>query len=175
MVWLAQAPVFAVLIVALFGRDIATPITMASWAAVGNGHRLHDVRPRTGGDLVRLLARRCRRSDRTVAITPHGRVTVPLNLFVPFGKRVGRARVAVVPSGCVRSLAIVYWGSELRGQRALLYFVVAMAALIGMFLGLVVTVLAPMPAITAMVLLAIFIVMAMVGGRFWPLPASVRR
>ena len=51
-----------------------------------------------------------------------------------------------------------------------MYFVVLMAALIGLFLGFVVELLAPKPPITAAVLLAIFIVMAGLGGQFWPLP-----
>jgi hypothetical protein len=94
---------------------------------------------------------------------------VPMNHFVPFGKRVA-VLVSLCAVGCAALLAIVYWGSGLRGQWALLYFVVLMAALIGMFLGLVVALLAAKPAIVAAVLLTVFIVMAVLGGRFWPLP-----
>ena len=94
----------------------------------------------------------------------------PLNLFVPLGKRVA-ILVSLCALGSAALFAIVYWGSGLRGQWSFMYSVFLMAALIGLFLGLVVTVLAPKPALTAAVLVAVFVIMAVLGGQIWPLPS----
>jgi hypothetical protein len=69
----------------------------------------------------------------------------------------------------VSLFAIVYWASGLRGSWLWMYFVVLMTAVIGLFLGLVVELLAPKRAIVATVLLAVFIFMAPLGGLLWPL------
>jgi pSer/pThr/pTyr-binding forkhead associated (FHA) protein len=166
-VWLVQAPVFAILIALLFGRDIATPVTMASWTAVGNA-----ITSTTFALAVAAIWLGCSLAvaDAATRPLPVPRVgDIPINLFAPFGKRVA-VLVSLCALGSVALFAIVYWGSGLSGVWLSMYFVVLMTALIGLFLGLIVSLVAEMPAIAAGVLLAIFIVMAGLGGQFWPLP-----
>jgi pSer/pThr/pTyr-binding forkhead associated (FHA) protein len=167
VVWLVQAPVFAILIVALFGRQVSMPITEANWAAVGSGI--------ASTTFALALAAIWLGSSLAVAdaatgpLPAPGAGDVPMKLFVPFGKRVA-ILVSLCALGCAAIFAIVYWGSGLRGQLALMYLVVLMAALIGLFLGFVVELLAPKRAIIATILLAVFIFMALLGGLLWPLP-----
>ena len=162
------APVFAVLIVALFGHQIDVPITEASWVAVENG-----IASTTFALALAAIWLGCSLAVAAAATgplpwpaAPVG--TAPLNLFGPPGKRVA-VLVLLCAFGCV-ALGNRLLGEWTEGPNVPVISCGLDGPLIGMFLGLVVTVLAPMPAITAMVLLAIFIVMAMVGGRFWPLP-----
>jgi hypothetical protein len=167
IIWLVQAPVIAVLIVAFFGRGIAVPISMANWTAVGNAI----VSTTFALALAAVwLGISLAVADAAIGLLPAPRAgEAPLSLFVPFGKRVA-VLVAFCAFGCGALLAIVYLGSGLRGQWVLMYFVVSMAALIGLFLGLVIALLAQKPTTIAGVLLAGFIVMAILGGRFLPLP-----
>jgi pSer/pThr/pTyr-binding forkhead associated (FHA) protein len=167
VIWLVQAPVFAILIVALFGRHITMPDTEAGWVVVGNA---------LASTMFALaLAAIWLGCSLVVADILTGSLPAPrpgdvaMKLFIPFGKRVA-VLVAICAFGCAALLAIVYWGSGLRGIWLSMYFIVLMTALIGMFLGLIVSLVAPKPAIAAAVLLAIFIVMAGLGGQFWPLP-----
>ena len=160
-------PVVAVLIVALFGRGIAVPITLATWTAVANA-----ITSTTFALSVAAIWLGCSLAvaDAVIGALPAPRVgDAPINLFAPFGKRVA-VLVSLCALGSVAFFAIVYWGSGLSGVWLSMYFVVLMTALIGLFLGLIVSLVAPKPAISAAVLLAIFIVMAGLGGQFWPLP-----
>jgi hypothetical protein len=167
VVWLVQAPVFAFLIVLLFGRDIATPITTASWAAIENGI--------ASTSFALALAAIWLGCSLAVAATATGPLPVPrvgdipTNLFVPIGKRLA-VLVSLCALGCAVLFAIAYWGSGMRGFGLAMYFVVLMTALVGLSLGLMVSLVATKPPFAASVLLAIFIVMAVLGGRFWPLP-----
>ncbi|HEX3451248.1 MAG TPA: FHA domain-containing protein, partial [Isosphaeraceae bacterium] len=101
VVWLVQAPVFAFLIVLLFGRDIATPITMASWAAVENGI--------ASTSFALALAAIWLGCSLAVAATATGPLPVPrvgdipTNRFVPIGKR-----LAVLVSLCALGCAVLF-------------------------------------------------------------------
>jgi hypothetical protein len=97
---------------------------------------------------------------------------VRAQLFVPFGKRIA-VLASVCAIGCATLFAIVYWGSGLRGAWLSMYFVVLITAFIGLFLGLMIELLVPRPGIVATVLLTVFIVMAGLGGRLWPLQGMI--
>lgn len=75
---------------------------------------------------------------------------------------------------CAVLLAIVHWGSGLRGDWLAMFGVLVMGAGVGLSLGLVVFALSRSPVATAAVMLLSLLPMIALGGWIRPLPAMSR-
>jgi pSer/pThr/pTyr-binding forkhead associated (FHA) protein len=167
-VWLlAQAPVFAVLIIAMFGRNSAAPITAATSASVGQ-----TVASTT---FALALAAVCLGGSLAVGELAVGRSpgrpadVDPAKFFAALSNRlVVLASLSAAGSGLM--LTIVYLGSGLAGPWVAMCVVAVVASLVGLFLGLFVSALVPNWTTAAGVLLACLVPMIVLGGRIWPLP-----
>ncbi len=162
---LAQAPVFALMIVLILGRHAAKP----NRATLGQGiasvaFALALAAIWLGGSIAvgELPAGR--------SLGEKHRVDSPRS-FVLLASRLA-VLISVCALACAVLLAIVYSGSELKGPRLELWCVLVLASLVGLCFGLVVASLIPNRTAAAAVLLACFVFMIALGGYIWPLPAK---
>jgi len=163
---LAQAPIFAVLIVLIAGRQAAAPVTTAGWPSVGQG-----IASVTFALALAAIWLGCSIAvgERAAGRSPGRNVGVDsARSFVSFGSRLA-ILVPVCAVGCALLLAIVYWGSGLKGPRLAMWGVLLLASLVGLFFGLVVSSLIPNWTTAAAVLLVCFVPMIALGGWLWPL------
>src|SRR5262249_42776866 len=141
MLLLGQAPVIAILIVLATGRQAAAPITAASWSMGARG-----------------LAATCF-ALAVSAVWLGGSLGVWGSLGhgegTPGAKRVhafGWKRVVLCAAQCAVLLAIVHWGSSLKGDWLRMFGLMMMASVVGLLLGQVVCSLVRTPGIAVTVL-----------------------
>jgi pSer/pThr/pTyr-binding forkhead associated (FHA) protein len=167
-VWLlAQAPVFAVLIVAMSGRPPAAPITEATRGPAGQTiasvtFALALAAVFLGGSLAAAEWTAGRPPRRPAGVEPAA-------FFSSLGQRLGLL-AALCAVGCALMLTIVYQGSDLAGPWLAMCALVLAASLVGLFLGFLVPALVRNRATAAGVLAACVVLMIVLGGRVWPLP-----
>ena len=164
----AQAPVLGLFIVLAFGRQAALPMTAASWPSVAQGvaataFALALAAVWLGGSLA-AWACFAKRSfaGRENAV----RAMLPAS---PGATLASLAALCVME--CAVVLAIVHWGSGLRGSWPAMFGLVVLAAMVVLLLGLVVSSLVRDPATATVVLLASFLAMAALGGGIRPMPS----
>jgi pSer/pThr/pTyr-binding forkhead associated (FHA) protein len=151
LVWLAQAPVFAVLIVLILGRQVGA----ANWKTVGHG-----IAATTFALAVAAIWLGCSLAVAAVAAR---------RLSLPVGSRLA-ILASLCPLACAVLLAVVYWGNGLKGPWLAMWGILAMTSLVGFFLGLAVSKPVRSSAAAASVLLICFAVMVAFGGWMWPSP-----
>jgi hypothetical protein len=167
VVLLAKVLVLAVLVVLIFGRQVAAPITPASWSSVGQaiasttfslallaiwlGCSVATLESAAGRSLSMVEG-----IDSTRQLLSHGARLLML--------------IALCAMGCALVLAIVYWGSGLRGSWLAMWGVILLASAVGLLFGLIVTAFSRTWITTPLVLLLCFAPMIALGGRLWPLP-----
>jgi pSer/pThr/pTyr-binding forkhead associated (FHA) protein len=164
---LAQAPVLAILIVLIFGRQAAGAITEANWATVARSiasttFALALASVWLGGSLAvwaSVAGRSSGHHDRSIAV----------RLLASHGARI-LTLVGLCVAQCAVLLAIVYGGSGLKGDWLAMFVVLAMASAAGLVLGLAAFSLIRNPAIAVGVLLLAFVPMIALGGWLRPLP-----
>jgi pSer/pThr/pTyr-binding forkhead associated (FHA) protein len=154
LAWLAQAPVFAIFIVLVFGgqagaangeanaRGIAASTFALALAAIWLGSTLA---------LVENAVGHASGSD---------------------GRRLA-ILAALCAVACVFLLSIVYWGSALKGPWLAMCGVLTVSSLVGLFLGLAVASGVRNRVAVAWVLQFCFLVMTVFGGWIWPLPKMI--
>jgi hypothetical protein len=171
---LAQAPILAVLIVVFFGRQAAAPVAAESLSSVGDG---------IASTLFALvlaavwLGCSLAVAERAAERSPQGPADVDAAEFLAaYGSRLG-VLVALCALGCALAMVIVCWGSELKGSWMSMWGIMLMTSMVGLMLGLVVTMLSPTLKTAAVVLLIAFAPMVALGGPMWPLrdPSSPAR
>ena len=152
LAWLAQVPVFAVLIVLILGRQVGA----ANWETVGHG-----IAATTFALALAAIWLGC-----SLAVTE-----IPAGGSPPIrnGKRLcGLATLCAV--ACAILLAGVYWGVGLTGPWPPMWGVLVMTSLVGFFLGLLVSNPVRNSAAATSVLLICFAAMTALSGWIWPLP-----
>ncbi len=168
---LAQAPILAVLIVLLFGRQTGAPATAASWASFGQ--RIASTTFWLAIAAV-WLGSSLAVAELAAGLSSARRAeTASAKFFVSFGSRLG-VLVGVCAIGCTVLLAIVYWGNGLKGWWPSMWGMLVLTSGVGLLLGLVLTTLAPNRATAVAVLLVLFVPMIALGGFLWPLPGLIR-
>ena len=149
--WLAQALVFAVLIVLIPGRQVGA----ANWETVGHGIAATTFALALAaiwlGCSIAVAAVAARRS----ALLIGSRLTI---------------LVSLCPLACAVLLGVVYWGSGLKGPWLAMWGLLVLASLVGFFLGLAVSNPVRNSMAAASVLLICFAAMFAFGGWMWPLP-----
>ena len=165
---LAQAPVLAILIVLIFGRRAAATITEATWPSVARGiasttFAMAISAVWLGGSLAVWASVAGRSSG-------HRESSTEARLLASPGARLVTLGVLCVAQ-CAVLLAIVYWGSGLRGDWLAMFGVLVMASAAGLLLGLAAFALIRIRAIAVVVLILAFVPMAVLGGWIRPLPA----
>jgi pSer/pThr/pTyr-binding forkhead associated (FHA) protein len=167
LAWLIQTIVFAVLIVLIFGRHSTTPITAASRASVGQGIA------RTTFALVvatMWLGTFLALGEIAIRGSRHRETGVDrAKFFASLAARIA-ALTLLCAVGCAVLLAIVYWGSGLKGPSPAMWGVLLMTALLSIFAVLVVATLIPNWTTAAVVMVALFVPLVALGGCFWRLP-----
>ena len=168
VVLLAKALVLAVLVVLIFGRQAAVPITQANWSSVGQAiasttFALALVAIWLGCSVATLESAAGRSLSTVDGVDS-------TKQFLSQGARL-LVLIALCAVGCALVLAIVYWGSGLRGPWLAMWGVMVMASAVGLLLGLIVTAFSRTWITTPLVLLLCFAPMIALGGRLWPLPA----
>jgi pSer/pThr/pTyr-binding forkhead associated (FHA) protein len=151
LAWLAQVPVFAVLIVLILGRQTAA----ATWESVGHG-----IAATTFALALAALWLGC-----SLAVAA---VAAPRSAL-PVGKRLA-VLASLCPVTCALLLGVVYWGSGLKGPWLGMWGMLAMTSLVGFILGLAFSNPVRSRAAAASVLLICFVAMIALGGWIWPLP-----
>jgi pSer/pThr/pTyr-binding forkhead associated (FHA) protein len=160
---LAQVPILAILIVLVFGRHAAATIAASRWESIEHG-----LASTTFALALAAVWFGCSLALGEVAAGRlPGRQAGALlaQQLVSFGSRL----VVLCSLECAILLAIVYWGSGLKGPWAAMWGVLVMASLLGLLLGLFAAVFVPKEA-RAAVLLACFSLMIALGGWIWTLP-----
>ena len=163
---LAQAPIFALLTVAIFGR---VPIEAGSTFSASAGQAIASI------CFAVALSAVCLGGSLGVGELAAGRLpgrpsgVDPATFFAGLSNRlVVLASLCAV--GCALMLAIVYFGSGLAGSWLAMWVVMVVASLAGLFFGLSVGGLVRDKAAATTVLLAWLVAMTVLGGRVWPLP-----
>jgi pSer/pThr/pTyr-binding forkhead associated (FHA) protein len=151
LAWLGQAPVFAVLILLIFGRQAGA----ASWESAGKA-----IAATTFALSLAAIWSGCSLAVAEVAAGPSPARN---------GKRLA-ILAALCAVACALLLAIVHWGSKLKGPSLAMWGVLVLTSLVGLFLGLAVSTLVRSWAATAAVLLIGFAAMIALGGWIFPLP-----
>ena len=167
VVLLAKALVLAVLVVLIFGREAAVPISPENWSSVGQA-----VASTTFA--LGLLAIWLGCSVATLESTAGRSLSMVQGVdstkqFLTHGARI-LVLIALCAVGCAVVLAIVYWGSGLRGPCLAMWGLMLLASVVGLLLGLIVTAFSRTWITTPLVLLVCFAPMIAAGGRLWPLP-----
>ena len=165
---LAQAPILAILIVLLSGRQAAGTITGANWAPVAHGiastaFGLALASIWLGGSLAAWARLAGRSSD-------HRGSSIAARLLASPG-----ARLATLVALCIAQsallLAIVHAGSGLRGDWPAMLAVLVMASAAGLLLGMSAFSRIRNPAIAAGLLILAFVPMVALSGWIRPLNA----
>jgi pSer/pThr/pTyr-binding forkhead associated (FHA) protein len=158
---LTQVPIIAILIVLVFGRQAAATVTASSRASIE-----HALASTTFALALAAVWFGCSLAVGEVAA---GRLSrrqsgdVLPKALVSFGSRL----VARCCLGCAALLALVYWGSGLKGPWPAMWGMLVMASLVGLLLGYIATAFVP-KAGRKVFLLACFSLMLALGGRIWP-------
>ena len=148
MVWMAQAPVFAILIFVIFGLQKGT----VKGGSVGQG-----IAATTFALALAAIWLGC-----SLAVAAG-------HTSVRDGKRLSGLAL-LCAAACAVLLTLVYWGTGLKGPSPTMWGVLTLSSLVGLFLGLTVSVpLRNWRAITAL-LVTCFATMAILGGWILPLP-----
>jgi hypothetical protein len=168
MALFVQAPVLAILVLLIFGRQAAAAATAASWRSV-----VQSVASTTfalalgavwlGGCLAAWdgMARRspvCREGS------------LGARLLASPGARIVALGVLCLAQSAVL-LAIVHWGTGLRGPWLTMFGMLVLVSAVSLSFGLVVSCLVRTPRVAVMVLLLGFVAMFALGGWIRPLPA----
>jgi hypothetical protein len=166
---LGQAPVIAVLILLAFGRQAAEPVTATSWSAVSEGiastlFGLAISAVWLGGSLAGWGSPAGRWSSGRESSLEARVLVSPAVRFAAIG--------GLLVAQCAVLLAIVHWGSGLKGPWASMFGVLVLAAAVGLSLGLLVFSVVRTPAPAVAVLVVAFVAMTAMGGRIWRLSAS---
>ena len=169
MLLLAQAPAIAVVILLVFGRQAAEPVTTTSWPAVAEAiastmFALAMSAVWLGGSLAAWtsLVGRCHQAGRS---SLEARMLAsPAWRFAAIG--------GLLAAQCAVLLAIVHWGSGLKGPWLPMFGVLALASAVGLSLGFLVFSLLRTPVAAVAVLVVAFVAMTAMGGRIWRLSAS---
>ncbi len=166
---LAQAPVLAVLILLVCGRQAATPLTAASRPVVADGiastaYALALAAIWLGGSLAVWAALAGRAQ-------PGWAPTLEAGILASPGSRLAVLGVLCVAE-CAVLLAIVHPGSGLKGPWIPMFGVLLLTASVALALGLVTFSLVRAPRIAVVVLMAAFVAMIVLGGRFRTLTAT---
>jgi pSer/pThr/pTyr-binding forkhead associated (FHA) protein len=167
LAWSSQVPVLAIAIVLIFGRQAAAEVTPATWASVGWG-----IAATSFALALAAIWLGCSLAVGAAAIGAPGRHHAdndPARLFVALGQRIA-GFIGLCAVGCAVMLAIVYWGSGLKGPPPAMWGVLLLASLVGLFLGLAVAALVPNRSAAAGIVGACFLTMVVLGGCLWPLP-----
>ena len=154
MTWLAQAPVFAVLIVLILGRQA----TAANWESAGRGIAATTF----------ALALAAIWLGASLAIA----AVAALRSALPVGNRLA-ILTSFCPLACAMLLAVVYWGNGLKGPWLAMWVVLAMTSLVGFFLGLAVANPIRDTVLATSVVLICFVAMIALGGWLRPLPEMI--
>jgi pSer/pThr/pTyr-binding forkhead associated (FHA) protein len=165
IVALAQVPLLAILIAVFCGRHayVATPET---WRLVGQG-----IAATTFALAIAAAWLGCCIAVAAVAggMWPLRRDEVDSDQFLI----AALSRLGVLASacalGCALLLAIVYWGTGLKGPWLTMAAVLVMDSLVGLLLGLLISTVARSWQAVAVVLVGCFALMTALGGWLWPL------
>jgi pSer/pThr/pTyr-binding forkhead associated (FHA) protein len=163
---LAQAPVLAILIVLIFGRHVGAAITEASWGPVAHGiaattFALAISALWLGGSLAAWASVAGRSSGHRERSTEARPLASPGARLVTL--------VVLCVAQCMVLLAVVYWGSGLRGDWPAMFGVLVMASAAGLLLGLAAFALIRIPALAVGVLVLALVPMIALGGWIRPL------
>jgi pSer/pThr/pTyr-binding forkhead associated (FHA) protein len=164
---LAQAPILAVLIVLVFGRQASALVTPDSLPSVGQG-----IASTTFSLALAAIWLGCSLAVADLATGRSPRRPAdgdPATFFVSLAARFGLL-FSLAAVGCAALLLFVYWGNGLEGPWLALWSTLVLAAAVGLFLGLVVTALVPKWPVAVGVSLVCFLPMLALGGALWPLP-----
>jgi pSer/pThr/pTyr-binding forkhead associated (FHA) protein len=166
---LVQAPVLAVLILLVCGRQAATPLTEASRPMVADGmastaYALALSAVWLGGTLAVWAALAGRSRPGRVDSLEARILGSPVSRFSILG--------VLCVAECAVLLAIVHPGSALKGPWITMFGVLILTASVALSLGLVVFSLVRDPRIAVAVLMVAFVAMMVMGGRFRALTAS---
>ena len=169
MLLLAQAPAIAVLILLVFGRRAAAPVTATSWPAVAEGiastmFALALSAVWLGGSLAAWASLAGRSSSGREDSLEAGMLASPARRFAALG--------VLLVAQCAVLLAIVHWGSGLRGPCLSMFGVLVLASAVGLSLGFLVFSLVRTPVAAVVVLAVVFVGMMAMGGRFRWVTAS---
>jgi pSer/pThr/pTyr-binding forkhead associated (FHA) protein len=170
----AQVPLLAILIAVIGGRH-ATDVTPDNWRLVGQG-----IAATTFALSITAVWLGCSVAVAAVAggMWPLGREEVDSDQFLIAAlSRLG-VLASVSALGCVLLLAIVYWGTGLKGPWLTMAGVLVMDSLVGLLFGLLISSVARSWQAMAGVLIGCFALMTALGGWLWPpagngLPASI--
>jgi hypothetical protein len=166
---LGQAPVIAVLILLVFGRQAAEPITATNWPAVAEGiastiFALAMSAVCLGGSLAAWGSLAGRWSSGRGGSSESGMLAAPAWRFAAIS--------GLLAAQCAVLLAIVHWGSGLKGPWMPMFGVLALASAVGLSLGFLVFSVLRTPVAAVAVLVVAFVAMTAMGGRIWRLSAS---
>jgi pSer/pThr/pTyr-binding forkhead associated (FHA) protein len=166
---LAQAPVIAVVILVLCGRQAAAPVTLETRPAVVAGiastmFALALSAVWLGGTLA-MWAYFAGRSISAQGDSPEAK------LFASPVLMLGAIGVFCVAQ-CAVLLAIVHRGGNLGGSWPSMFGLLLLTSAVGLSLGLLVCSLIRTPTIAAAVLMLAFLLMIALGGRIWQFTAS---
>ena len=165
---LAQAPIFGVLTVLIFGPQAGAVVSEANWESVSQGiastvFALVLAAIWLGGSIaVGEFAGRGLPWPRLARVDA-------ATSFASFGSRLA-VLVSICGAGCALLLAIVHLGSGLRGPWLPIWGMLFVASVVGLLFGLMVAALNPDWQTIAAILLLSFVSMIALGGRLWPLP-----
>jgi pSer/pThr/pTyr-binding forkhead associated (FHA) protein len=159
---IAQAPILALLILLVFGRQAAA----ASGTSVAQGiasttFALALAAVWLGGSLAAWAASARRMSNRREGSLEARLLASPVARLVVLG--------VLCMAECAVLLAIVYWGSGLRGSWLAMFGVLLLDSAVGLSFGLAVFALSRTPATAYVVLMLSFLPMIALGGWIWPL------
>jgi hypothetical protein len=168
IVMLAQAPVIAVLILLVFGRQAAAPITATNWPSVAQGvaattFALALSAVWLGGSLAVWASLVGRRSRGRENAFDAGLLGSPSSKIAALG--------ALCLIQCAVLLAIVHWGSGLRGPWPAMFGLLVLTSAVGLSLGWVVCSLIERSMIAVAVLIAVFVAMMALGTWTWATPS----
>jgi pSer/pThr/pTyr-binding forkhead associated (FHA) protein len=164
-----QAPVLALAIVLLWGRQAATAVTVDSWVSVGRA-----IAATTFAlSLAAIWLGGCVAvAELFGGLRPGQSAQAERKPFVmSYGARFA-VLFPVCALACAVLLAIVYWGVGLGGPWVAMWVLLAIASTVGLLLGFLAWALVARQQAVALVLLGFFALMIVFGGWLWPLSRS---
>jgi pSer/pThr/pTyr-binding forkhead associated (FHA) protein len=166
---LAQAPILAILILLVFGRQAARPISPANWPTIAEGlasttFALAISAVWLGGSLAVWASMTGGSSSGREASLEARLLGSPSRRFAALG--------ILCAIQCAVLLAVVHWGSGLSGPWLPMFGVLLLTSTVGLALGLLLFSLIRAPMGAVAVLMAAFVAMMVLGGKFGSLAAS---
>ena len=162
------AALLAILIAVIGGRQ-ASDVTSENWRLVGQG-----IAATTFALAITAVWLGCSVAVAAMAggMWPLRREEVDSDQFLISAlSRLG-ILASVCALGCALLLAIVYWGTELKGPWLSMAAVLVMDSLVGLLLGLLISTVARSWQVVAGVLVGSFALMTALGGWLWPLAGN---